>query len=1396
MAPGSRPPLTSRIRASFDGGKRSKSERPPSAHGNGNDNGNGAVVAQDPDSLRAAIDEAINSEAFQNAIATNLANIIKPSIKSALDTIQPLVESVYSHELLLRKANRSVEDVLIRLDNTSRRESRAIYDESDAGGVTPTPNHDVKDLGTDQTSAITSADFEELKTLIVNDNAKTTKVVEELSSSLEATNAKVLEVMKGIDEIHATIKPTRDRVSGLYNSSEQSNTIFAVMQAQMDQLQVEIRQVMDAVGQDIGKNVDAIHKQTAVYDPSLLPIHSTKLDEISTDLAALKIHSENVVTGMDAHSRALAEIRESAPHQDVLSALQKSNDAHASHAAALDIHGATLGDIKAAATAHSTALENHGSSVEDLRSVVVAPAVVADNSALESQIGSIVGTLNEQRSTLEEVKAQNNAYATALELHGNTLEKIKSPVSTSSPSFDTSGLESQLISMKETLDNHGSVLDDIKASANSHAAALETHGATLDELKSLTPPTIDVNVDNSGLHSQIDALVSTIDLHASALDEIKAQSISHATALGTHGASLDGLKSMGATSLDTSGLESRMDALSSTLNSHTSALDEIKAHHTSHATALDEVKALNNTHLAGLDDIKASNSSVAVALSEMQASTNAHRSLLDNIKTSNVNSSAVIPVETPMSPAMDGLFTTIVIALEEHTILLNEIKEEVSTEISAEILTSLHNVGQTQTTHSDLLAEIREADVSAEILTLLHASNESHDRHAAELNEIKTASRSGSLEPVAEESKLGDLHEKLGNMMISLEEQKTTLSAMNNNDSHTEILTNLQSLRSIVEESRASTDEHGNLVKDLHSSTKETHSSLTAAIGALTVGSAAGVEASSLLTKDDAGLMEEVKVVRAIVEKNETSIESMSLIIRKVENQIDINHTTVTTSINTLSDELKAEIDATGTEITDSFHSLNSDITALKLAAISPALEETGKEVKSISAQLSALDGKVGHTGIQVTALGDGVHLNDKGLDQLKEHASSKDLSDESIPEGEWFSSPKSRNAVRTKELDRESISEPPMTPIEEDKDGEEDEEADSEPAKRDMRHLYLNPKINFSNENLMNKHEDDPLEKEGLESPPHLSPVDHEHQERALSPRESVDVFKYLLDDDIATSSVAASHKAESVLSEGEEEEDGSGAKETPTSHQETKKTDSKDKDTEEEEYDTLSSIKSTYPNAPYETIGVSRPHMFSRESDIGELPEHGDEEHELLPPTPAPRSSSEEGKPKELFQEPTSISPTPPFVKGFTNDPFAHNKTSSEEISLPLAESESEAGEESDNETTPEATEKRTRRRRKLAIKVHSSDEEDEADDEDKGVNEASEKDVKSTEEKDDKSSEEEVGSEDSTKHEVEVASAATVEKASVIFNPSPTASKASSDLLSPISKKEESEGEDEVS
>jgi len=1695
MAPNSRPPLTSRIRASFEGRRKSfegtrklsKSGRGTTADSNGAQEVRSPTAidsevdsplhtngfsTQDPDSIRNAVDQAINGEAFQTAMAANLAKLIKPSIKSALDTIQPVVEAVYAHEMLLRKTNQSVEDVLSRMDTNAetaaavRRES--FIDSTYVAPGTPADGEKSADAveGAVRPRDISGPDYDQFKQLMEEYNAKTLATI---SEAIEPNTTKIVELAQVVSDLNASVGPTKDSIESLKSASEQANTTSSVLQAQLDQLKLDIGQIIEAIGADLGKNIQAISEKSGAPDADLLSSHTTKLDLITTDLAALKGHADtvekidaisselgalkasvdagntsnaegftNVLAAVGEHNTVLGEIKEKEPHPDILAALQKSNDSHAlhsttlselkerslgsapapvvseggsvdhsaaleqirtdltalkeniaaglttnndlgakidtvlttieehkagdsgleilaavkqsneshaAHAAALeglntnntdvspelgtqitgivgkldehsavleeiktfggthtaalegikstladppvdagdltaqisaiiakldthtavlheikgasstnlettpaatgdlatqieaivtklDTHAAALDDIKGLSGAHAIALESHGTALESIRSVAPEAAaadtsdlttqistIVAkldshtaaldeikgiggphatalegiksinpentstpDNSELTTHITAIVSKLDEHTSALDEIKGHGASHVSALENHGTALESIKS-LGVSAPAeggnTDLDGQIAAIVATLEkhgaaldeiknhttTIESHGSILDEIKTSTGAHTTALEGHGVAIEGIKSLSAaaPT---EGGNSALEAQIAAIIATLDTHGSALDEIKTSTGTHSTALESHGSALESPKSLNAEpapeATDASGLESQIGAIITTLKSHSAALDEIKASGGAHSSILDEIKTFGTTHATALEghgtllegikarsveqapvesgsaaletqiiDIAAKLESHSATLEEIKASTGSHTSVLDEIKlasTTHANvlealkspgipaatadpmnlaaleiqigsiistlethsaawneikarndpaSTVVVPTDTGSeSGKPEGPFATIIETLMLHTNLLNEIKEDVA----AEILTALHDMGQTQANQTNLLTEIREADLDDEILTLLHASSESHANHTSALDKIHSAVlvsndshtahatsldeiKSRSIEPAAparEAPELGDLKEKISSIAEKLEEYSATLSAIKdataasndlhaahatsldeiksrsvepapaessdlgaletqitgivtkldghtavlsaikdatsvsneshtahtavlaqikektessveshtahatllgeikdatlaskefhtahgtslselkettsgfndnhaatlseikeatlaskdahashtaafaelksiqpsatsapeNNDlstleaqitsilsslesqtttlsaikegtatanpeilaaiqqshdlltshgpllesikegtSHDDILANISELKSIIEDSKADVASHGALVKDLHAETKDSHSNLASAIGALAVGGAAGAGATALLSKDDepdSAVLDEVKAVRALIETSAANAEGTKEKVTSLASQIEINHTTITTSISTLSDEVKAEIDASGTGIVESITTLDGSIKAIDISPLATSLEQQGAELKALSAQVDTLNGNVEDNNTHITTLHSGVHLNDTGIDQLREHVGSRSVPAgevaNSMPmtEGAWFGS--ARSGSRSPTLSR-----------------------------------------------------------------------------------------------------------------------------------------------------------------------------------------------------------------------------------------------------------------------------------------------------------------------------------------------------------------------------------------
>lgn len=1177
MSPNTRPPLTSRIRASFDGGKRTKSEvTSPTTNG---------FITQDPDSLRHAIDEAINSETFQTAIAANLARIIKPSIKSALDTIQPVVETVYSHELLLRKTNQSVENILERLDTVTE-----VADEDENGDPsTPiTPRRRSRIISTGG-----GADFEPVKLLLAENNSQIDSKLLELSKSVETSNSKIGEVVDGIAGINASIWPTRETLDSLRSTSETSNTAISVMQAQLDQLNADVGTILDALGSDFSASIKALSNQGAgskdmAPDTSLLSSHTTKLDTISSDILELKgqagmvdvlndisakIESlkENVQSGITSsnenfasitpqlgnvleavqtHSSKLAEINIGESNAELLAAVKQSNESHTAHTLALgelkERNISSVSDAVPAPTSSSpettAALQALAADLASMKENIVSGLATNNDSVsiVGTKVDDVLTTLEAHRAAdqsmdiLAAVHKSNDSHAS----HAEALEGIKSinvAPAASADSVAIPDIEPQLATIIATLDNHTAVLGELKPSGVSVAPP--------------DPPSAASNLD--GLESQITSIVGTLETHTAILNELKDDvSAEILTVLHDINEGHTGQNALLTEIREADMSEEILTALHASNDSHsnhTAVLADlhtaVKASNDSHASqagVLDEIKASRSldsgsvqaappAEVSDLGDLGAQIGTIITTLEDQNTTLSA---IKDSTKASNeshiahtldlaeIKGATTASNESHSShiATLDDLKTTLTASAESHanhTATLAEIKDLSSTSHDlhgshttdlTELKEALASTTAHHTSHASDLAELKSASLAA------------NDLHASHITALSALSAAPAPAPPTTTSipsnsaETPELQEHINTILTSLSKQEATLTAIQESTaspevmesimesyellrSHTELLEmiratqssddvvgRLEALRAAVEEAGSGVIEHGVSVNELHEMTRNTHGELKDAITALSIGGIAGAGAGALISSSEgdssAEALEEIKAVRAIVEKTSSALENtpnestaevleeMKAIRMTVEksngtietvheittstrDQIDINHTTVTTSITTLGDELKAEVDASGTEIASAVSGI--DLTALQ--GVESEVKGLGVKIGELDGRIEVLDGSVRGVGENVVMLGDGVHLNEKGVGQLKEHAavvlptgkpelSSVKTVEEDAPTHET-AAPEAETPIVEKQPEIE-ISPPPVEPeIEEPASIEEDPAAE-----------------------------------------------------------------------------------------------------------------------------------------------------------------------------------------------------------------------------------------------------------------------------------------------------------------------------------------------------------------
>ncbi|KAA8570550.1 hypothetical protein EYC84_002812 [Monilinia fructicola] len=883
MPNNSRPPLSHRIRASFEGKKSQDSTSPKHASFSGSS-------PTDPEVLRQAIDYAISGDAFQAGIASHIAKMLKPQIKTALDTIEPLVNAVLQHEILLKKTNASVENVLLRLDTMTDEDgavdpTKARLSTPGALSSHPISERKLEDatlpISSTSTPDIPGSAASEQPIPLLNRNVTyTVGKLSEISDSLDLNNNKLGKVVEGIAQLNDLLL-SNERLDSLKESSEKNATNTSVMQAQLDQLQENVRVIITRIGSDLGTNVKAINdrlaegipgSEKAVVAPGSNEEDAQLLRAISSELEVLKgnldagtsSHNENLASlkmqisalqsTLDDQKVLLGEIKEADNSVDILAGIQKSNESH-------EAHTAILGELKernAEPVDASTQPIPASGDAETLQTILA--EVQKSNEAHEKHEAALAGIKDSETSAaiLAEVQKSNESHTS----HAAALETLKSsptPPPEPTTSIDLEGLETKMGSLIET---STSILAEVQKSNESHVS----HAAALESIKALpTPPPestpASASVDLEGLEKNMGSIIEKLDNHAAVLDEIKTKELSVSggidstafdghfgsinTLLDAHTAALDELKAKDSPIADFGPiillLESHtaildeikakdlpitdLTPITSMLESHTAALDELKARDLpitdfapvtsileSHNAILDEIKAKDlpitdlapitsmlEAHTATLDEIKAKDGASNIDFGPITSILESHSAVLDEIKTkdgaSNIDFNPITSILESHTSALEELkskdiptadFTPVTSLLEAHSAILEDIKaKDVAPAIDFGPITS------TLESHSAALDEIKSKDVqsSAEPASINMEAFDTHfgaitgmlAAHTAALDEIKSKDNSSdSSVPVEINTEALDKH--FGSITSMLEAHTATLDEMKSKD--------------------------------------------------------------------------------------------------------------------------------------------------------------------------------------------------------------------------------------------------------------------------------------------------------------------------------------------------------------------------------------------------------------------------------------------------------------------------------------------------------------------------------------------------------------------------------------------------------------------------------------
>ncbi|CAD6445793.1 c73947f1-ae0a-42aa-9728-3058d29669e8 [Sclerotinia trifoliorum] len=989
MPTNSRPPLSHRIRASFEGKKSQDSTSTKHASFSGGS-------PTDPEVLRQAIDQAISGDAFQAGLASHIAKLLKPDIKTALDTIEPIVNAVLQHEILLKKTNAGMDHVLLSLESMTDQEeavdspkarfsthgaltSHPISDDPRSGEL-PLPMSHTSTPGTN-----TPRSFSNQKTrpLPSGSVTHTAGKLSEISDTLDSNNNKLGKLVDGITKIN-NLLISGERLDSLKESLKKNDTKTSVMQTQLDQLQENVRVIITRIAisaklEVLNGNLDSgtssnnvnlglLKEQITALQSTLNPqkeilleikeannnamilagiqksnesheAHTAILGELKErNVQAMDVPNQPALTSADAetiqtiltevqksneahekHTAALERINNSEINTAILAEVQKSNDSHLAHASALgtltslstkpseptasiDLEGleSKIDSLIETSTSVLTEVQKsneshvfHAAALENIKALQAPPLIPAGENVIEiveenmgciieklnnhaavldeikaktkdaaasttvaveafdSQFGSISGLLEAQKALLEEIKSKDILSAdfspiiSILEAHAVTLDQIKSKKAGDSTDFCpiTSILEAHTATLEEIRAKEAHIVDlsPITSTLESHSAVL--HEIKLKDIQSINAP---ATIDMEALKTHFNSVTGILAAHTTALDDIKSKDGSSESAL--------------LADINIKALDKHFGSISSMLEAHTAALNEIKSkairleepntaafdgHFNSlisklesHTVALDELKSRSNDASPPLMPREDSSKFEFFEphITAIKSALNAHRIVLDDIKSETLakNGMDAMVVDNILEPHIMVIKST----LSAHTAILEELKSNASTSEIGN--SSLPNILKSLTSHRNLLQEIKNADVSDEILTALHELQESNSTAFETLKESDVSD-----EILTALHTCNDSQEKLDRSLLELQTVMNNAASSEENGKKTIEETEIQAPIAAVDLSGLETQintvittlEGQNVVlreiMDITNSGMEAHSSHTATLDGL-----------------------------------------------------------------------------------------------------------------------------------------------------------------------------------------------------------------------------------------------------------------------------------------------------------------------------------------------------------------------------------------------------------------------------------------------------------------------------------------------------------------------------------------------------------------------------------
>ena len=438
-----------------------------------------------------AVAAAIKNDEFTQAVATNLASQLQPSLKAALD--------ISSVEAKLLAAN---DQLAKRLDDVDAQTTGKLADLSslvDSSNTTTAGKVSVVEAAISQIAATLSELGSNVKDLQAQVASPDTTLLSENTSKL--------------DNIAAELKAIQTQIASPDTSLLTSHT------AKLDNIATELVAIKEnpetgVALRTITSDLTSIKADIKNNDSSTKILEGIKLSNdshtaLTATLAEIKAANDaaapalaGLETKVGTVITTLSAIQNSDIHNEILSASKASNESHAAHAVTLsEIKAATATPVKipeptdisgleTSVNSIITTLGSQGTTLEEIKVAATTPAPVAektDLTSLEASVKTIITNLDSQTATLSEIKtgSSNTEILSAIKSQDAVLADIK-----------TGSSSAEILS---AIKDQDSVLAEIKASTTSTEIS-----ASIQAVKS------DISTSKDAVIEKVDSLKTTI----------------------------------------------------------------------------------------------------------------------------------------------------------------------------------------------------------------------------------------------------------------------------------------------------------------------------------------------------------------------------------------------------------------------------------------------------------------------------------------------------------------------------------------------------------------------------------------------------------------------------------------------------------------------------------------------------------------------------------------------------------------------------------------------------------------------------------------------------------------------------------------------------------------------